>query len=308
MATNSAAKTTVGVFETRAAAEKAVADLRAAGYQDDQIGLVAKNAEGETVRTDGAGSTHAGEGAMIGVATGAGVAGLVSLGVSFGVIPVIGPILAMGPLAAALVSAVGGAAAAGLAGALIGWGIPEDEAKFYEGEVNAGRYLVTVTGLDQRRATSLTASTVVLALVMAVLFTRLADSRWRDRLFVVAAVLQVAAFATGAVSGGVALRAMLAVALLYGLSSVFAGEAAYKVWAQLLFPDHVRATAYGVTYGVARLGAALFLTVVPQLISVSPRLLMAVLTGCVLVSGSLGLAILRHPALSEQLRGVGPAR
>ena len=63
---------------------------------------------------------------------------------SFGVIPVIGPILAVGPLAAALISAAGGAAVAGVAGTLIGWGIPAEDAHYYEGEVKAGRYLVTV--------------------------------------------------------------------------------------------------------------------------------------------------------------------
>jgi uncharacterized protein (TIGR02271 family) len=57
---------------------------------------------------------------------------------------VIGPILAVGPLAAALISAGAGAAAGSVAGALIGWGIPEEDAKFYEGEVQAGRYVVTV--------------------------------------------------------------------------------------------------------------------------------------------------------------------
>jgi hypothetical protein len=144
MATSTVHATTVGVFTTREAAERAVADLKRSGYRDDQIGLVGKNADGKTVKTDGSGETHAGEGAAIGAAAGAGVAGLVSLGVSFGVIPVIGPILAMGPLAAALVSAAGGAAAAGVAGALIGWGIPEEDARYYEGEVKAGRYLVTV--------------------------------------------------------------------------------------------------------------------------------------------------------------------
>jgi hypothetical protein len=66
------------------------------------------------------------------------------LAVSFGVIPVIGPILAVGPLAAALISAAGGAAAGSVAGALVGWGIPDEDAKYYEGEVKAGRYLVTV--------------------------------------------------------------------------------------------------------------------------------------------------------------------
>jgi hypothetical protein len=65
------------------------------------------------------------------------------------VIPVIGPILAVGPLAAALISAAGGAAAGGIAGALIGWGVPEEDAKYYEGEVKAGRYLVTVDSGDR---------------------------------------------------------------------------------------------------------------------------------------------------------------
>jgi hypothetical protein len=142
--TTTTKRVTVGLFATRAAADHAIAELKRAGYRDDQIGLVGKNADGKTVKTNGAGQTHAGEGAAIGAAAGAGVAGLASLGMSFGVIPVIGPILAVGPLAAALISAVSGAAAAGVAGALVGWGIPEEDARYYEGEVKAGRYLVTV--------------------------------------------------------------------------------------------------------------------------------------------------------------------
>jgi hypothetical protein len=57
---------------------------------------------------------------------------------------VIGPVLALGTLGTILVNAAGGAAIAGIAGALIGWGIPEEDATFYENEVKAGRYLVTV--------------------------------------------------------------------------------------------------------------------------------------------------------------------
>jgi len=149
MASTATSKTTVGVFATRAAAEKAVADLRAAGYRDDQIGLVAKNAEGKTVRTDGTGDTNAAEGAVAGAVAAGGAMALGSLAVTFGVIPVIGPILAVGPLAAALISGAAGAAAGGIAGALIGWGIPEEDAKYYEGEVNAGRYVVTVESGDR---------------------------------------------------------------------------------------------------------------------------------------------------------------
>jgi len=132
----------VGVFATRAEAEAAVRDLRAAGFADSDIGLVGRNASGKV--THESGDTNAAEGAAIGAAAGAGALALGSLAVTFGVIPVIGPILAVGPLAAALISAGAGAAAGGLTGALIGYGIPEDDAGYYEGEVKAGKFLVTV--------------------------------------------------------------------------------------------------------------------------------------------------------------------
>src|SRR5437016_315385 len=65
-------------------------------------------------------------------------------GILAGVIPAVGPVPAIGTLGTALLNAAGGAALAGIAGALVGWGIPEEDARYYEGEVNAGRHLVTV--------------------------------------------------------------------------------------------------------------------------------------------------------------------
>ena len=127
----------VGVFNERADADRAVDDLVRNGYRRDQIGVIARGDE----------SSH-GTTTMIGAATGAGVAGLVSLGMSFGVIPVIGPIMAVGPLAAALISAAGGAVAAGLVGALMDWGVSEEEAEFYEKEVKAGRFVVTIHDVE----------------------------------------------------------------------------------------------------------------------------------------------------------------
>src|SRR4051794_19389446 len=131
--------TVVGVFNSRADAERAVADLKRAGFREDEISLVGKDDRGGTA---GEGN-KAGTGAATGAAVGAGAAALTSLGITFGIIPVIGPVLALGPIAAALLSAAGGAAAGGLIGALVGMGIPEHEAKYYEGELQAGRYLVT---------------------------------------------------------------------------------------------------------------------------------------------------------------------
>ncbi len=138
----------VAVFETKVRANQAVAHLKSAGFTDSEVGMVHRDADGHTVKTGAADETYVGEGAAVGAVAGAGALALGSLAVTFAVIPVIGPVLAVGPLAAALISAAGGAVAGGLVGALVGWGIPEEDAEFYENEVKAGRYLVTVETSD----------------------------------------------------------------------------------------------------------------------------------------------------------------
>lgn len=134
----------VGVFETKARADQAVADLKAAGFDDEKIGMVYRGADGETVKTGAADDTYAEEGAVAGAVAGAAGGALVGAGIIAGVIPVIGPVLALGTLGTVLANAAGGAALIGLTGALIGWGIPEEDAEYYENEVKLGRYLVTV--------------------------------------------------------------------------------------------------------------------------------------------------------------------
>lgn len=143
MATTKECRTQVGVFATRGAAEQAITELREAGYKESQIGLVAKDTGG-TTGAEAPKTTKAEEGALAGLVGGASVGGLVGLGVAAGVIPVVGPVLAVGTLGTVLLNAVGGAAVAGIAGALVGLGIPEEDARYYEGEVRAGKYLVTV--------------------------------------------------------------------------------------------------------------------------------------------------------------------
>src|SRR4029078_4074251 len=74
---------------------------------------------------------------------------LVGLGVLAGTIPVIGPVLAVGTLGTLLLNAAAGAAVIGLVGALVGLGIPEEDARFYEDEVKGGRFLVMVDARDR---------------------------------------------------------------------------------------------------------------------------------------------------------------
>jgi uncharacterized protein (TIGR02271 family) len=142
VATSKRTRAIVGVFKDRADAERAVEELRRAGFRDSQIGIAsADRARGGRKKK---GETYAEEGAATGILAGAGAGALVGLGVMAGVIPVIGPAIAGGTLGILLSNAAAGAAAVGLAGALLGFGVPEEEAAWYEGELKAGRTLVTV--------------------------------------------------------------------------------------------------------------------------------------------------------------------
>jgi uncharacterized protein (TIGR02271 family) len=140
-------QTVVGIFEDHQQAQKAVNELKRAGFTDAQIGVAGRNYDGASGTLTGDGDdqdSYAGEGAAAGLAAGAGVGALWGLGILSGVMPVIGPAIAGGTLGIILSSAAAGAAAAGLTGALVGMGIPKDEAEFYESEFRSGRTIVTV--------------------------------------------------------------------------------------------------------------------------------------------------------------------
>src|SRR5690349_9130077 len=148
MAIANQTKTVVGVFTSVPDAQAAVSELEAAGIPRDDISLVAnKHATGyDSARRDEIGTdktsdvvADAGIGAAIG-----GVSGLLLSAAGALTLPVIGPILAAGPIAAALTGAGIGAAAGGLIGALTEAGIPEEDAKYYAEGVRRGDVLVTI--------------------------------------------------------------------------------------------------------------------------------------------------------------------
>jgi hypothetical protein len=137
--------TAIAIFDDRVQAQRAIADLNRAGFTEKEIGVTARDmGEADDRVADGDKKTHAKQGAIAGVATGAGVGALWGLGILAGVLPGIGTAIAGGTLAAILSSAAAGAATAGVAGTLIGLGIPEEEAKYYDQEFQAGRVVVTV--------------------------------------------------------------------------------------------------------------------------------------------------------------------
>jgi hypothetical protein len=135
--------TAIGIFPDADRAQQAVRALKQAGFRDDEIGVASP-----TATTEGR-AAHAAEGAVTGVAAGAGAGALWALGIAAGVLPGIGPAVAGGLLASVLASAAGGAAVVGVTGALIGLGIPEEEADYYESEFRSGRSIVTVQSLGR---------------------------------------------------------------------------------------------------------------------------------------------------------------
>jgi hypothetical protein len=136
----------VGIFEKRAEAERAVNELRAGGFTDNQIGFAARGDEDGAATdsiTDQEQRGGAREGLVMGAITGGAFGSIVGAAAAV-LLPGIGPVIAGGILGAALTGAAAGAFTGGLVGALREWGLPEEEARYYEDEFEAGRTIVTV--------------------------------------------------------------------------------------------------------------------------------------------------------------------
>ncbi|MCX4852654.1 MFS transporter [Streptomyces canus] len=152
--------------------------------------------------------------------------------------------------------------------------------------------LVTVSGASQSVATGINLACLPIGLVLTLAFVRIADGPRRDRMFYVATVLQIAAFAIASLTVG-SIVGFLVFYLLYQLCYPFAGEANYKVWSQLTLPADTRGTTQGITYAVSRGVFAGVAFVTPALLDRSPSLLLWVITGCMALSALAGLYIVR---------------
>ncbi len=133
------------IFPTRAAAESAVDRLIAAGFSNQDVSvLMADTDSSREFATEK--NTKAPEGTAAGVGVGGVVGGTLGLlaGIGALAIPGVGPLIAAGPIMGALAGLGVGGAVGGLVGALVGLGIPEYEAKRYEGRVKDGGILVSV--------------------------------------------------------------------------------------------------------------------------------------------------------------------
>jgi hypothetical protein len=134
-----------GIYQNRQQVENGVDTLVAEGFRTEDISVLLPENIG-TKDFAHEKNTKAPEGAATGAGTGAVVGGTLGLlaGIGALAIPGLGPFIAAGPIMGALAGAGTGGVVGGLLGALIGMGIPEYEAKRYEGLIKEGRVLLSV--------------------------------------------------------------------------------------------------------------------------------------------------------------------
>jgi len=149
-------RTVVGLFDRFEDAQQAVRALLDANFTKEDINLIASDANGDFKRYIDANPQGEGQNVADGAATGAGVGAVLGglggllLGLGVLAIPGIGPVLAAGPIASALIGAGAGAVTGGVVGALVDLGIPEEHAKAYAEGIRRGGTLVTVRTPDNQ--------------------------------------------------------------------------------------------------------------------------------------------------------------
>ena len=138
-------KSVFGIYTSRSAVESALTHLRDAGFASADVSLLLpENLGPKELATEKA--TKAPEGTVAGASSGAVIGGALGwlAGIGALAIPGLGPFIAAGPIMAALAGIGVGGAVGGFTGALVGLGIPEYEAKRYEGRLQKGGTLVSV--------------------------------------------------------------------------------------------------------------------------------------------------------------------
>jgi len=146
------AKAVIAIAKSEDQAVRIVEQLKAAGFSNNDVSVLLPDRAGSRDFAHEH-NTKAPEGAATGAVVGGLAAGALGWLVGIGslAIPGVGPLIAAGPIMAALSGAAAGGAVGGLAGALVGLGIPEYEAKQYEGKVKNGNILISVHTDDSKQ-------------------------------------------------------------------------------------------------------------------------------------------------------------
>ena len=148
----------VGVFANRLETENALLEIKSNGFSMENVSVVGRNADSADrvagVEIHNNIDNKADEGAVAGAVTGGALGGVTGLLVGLGTlaIPGIGPVMLAGAAATALATTLAGTAigagGASLLGALIGLGVPDNDAQVYSDLLEQGYYLVVVDGTE----------------------------------------------------------------------------------------------------------------------------------------------------------------
>jgi len=135
----------LALFSSEAEAENGVSRLREAGFRNTDISILMQRNTGNKDFGHEK-QTKSPEGVATGGTAGAIIGGTIGwlAGIGALAIPGVGPLIASGPIMAALAGLGAGAAVGGVAGGLVGSGIPEYEAKRFEGMIQEGKVLLSV--------------------------------------------------------------------------------------------------------------------------------------------------------------------
>ena len=135
-----------GIYKTTIQAENAAVRLTSAGFSNQDISVLVSDNRTSNREFAHEKNTKAPEGTTGGAVAGGLLGGTLGLlaGIGALAIPGVGPLIAAGPIVSALAGAGAGGAVGSLVGALVGMGIPEYEAKRYEGRVKDGGVLLSV--------------------------------------------------------------------------------------------------------------------------------------------------------------------
>ena len=141
----------IGVYRTMSEAEAAVRHLTTKGFPIERISMIGQDLQSETQVH---GFVTTGDVAKKGVKAGAWVGGIfgVLAGAALLVVPGVGPVLVLGPLAAGAVGAAEGATGGAGLGAVMGHFIAKRHVPKYVQHVQAGRYLLVVHGSNEDAA------------------------------------------------------------------------------------------------------------------------------------------------------------
>jgi hypothetical protein len=134
-----------GIFRDRVHVERAIDGLIENGFRSEDISVLLPQNEGAKDLA-AVKRTKAPEGTTTGVVAGGVVGGTLGLlaGIGALAIPGLGPFIAAGPIVGTLAGIGSGGVVGGVIGALVGLGIPEYEAKRYEGMIREGKVLLSV--------------------------------------------------------------------------------------------------------------------------------------------------------------------